>query len=96
MPARECEREFHERFEEDHDECRGCVARRRSGCRSCGRREQPLGRQERSREHVDEQANGLNGGSFGFVGLAIVAGIVAIGVIALVNGNDDDNNSDSN
>ena len=40
--------------------------------------------------------NGLNGGSFGFVGLAIVAGIVAIGVIALVNGNDDDNNSDSN
>jgi hypothetical protein len=34
----------------------------------------------------------LNGG-FGFVGLAILAGIVAIGVIAIVNGNDD---SDSN
>lgn len=36
----------------------------------------------------------LNGGSFGFVGLAILAGIVAIGVIAIVNGSDDD--SDSN
>jgi len=35
----------------------------------------------------------LNGG-FGFVGLAILAGIVAIGVIAIVNGDDDD--SDSN
>ncbi|WP_375270168.1 hypothetical protein [Sphingomonas sp.] len=36
----------------------------------------------------------LNGGSFGFVGLAILAGIVAIGVIAIVNGDDDD--ADSN
>lgn len=35
----------------------------------------------------------LSGGSFGFVGLAILAGIVAIGVIAIVNGDDD---SDSN
>lgn len=33
------------------------------------------------------------GGSFGYVGLAILAGIVAIGVIAIVNGDDD---SDSN
>ena len=33
------------------------------------------------------------GGNFGFVGLAILAGIVAIGVIAIVN---DDDNSDSN
>lgn len=32
------------------------------------------------------------GGGFGFVGLAILAGIVAIGVIAIVN----DDNSDSN
>jgi hypothetical protein len=33
------------------------------------------------------------GAGFGFVGLAILAGIVAIGVIAIVNGDD---NSDSN